>query len=114
MKRSNFEEESKDELQPMKAKDASDSEDDIADCPVLKDQLGNFTPEQLKEMRRKYDEIVKPMIKNKKAEETKQEPEAKKPKKKGRHPRFDKYRESQGACPYMNTSTFYLELVRTY
>lgn len=106
MKRSNFqEEESKDETEPMNGKNASDSEDDIADCPILRDQMGNFTPEQLKEMRKKYDEIVKPMIKSKKAEEVKKEPEAKKPKK-GRHPRFNKYRESQGACPYMGASRF--------
>jgi len=111
MRRANYEEESKDEMQPMKTNNASDSEDDIEDCPILKDQIGNFTPDQLKEMRKKYDEIVKPMVKNKKAEEAKKEPEPKKPEKKGKHPRFDKYRESQGSCPYMNTSMFLINLL---
>ena len=90
----------------------SDSEDDIADCPVLKDQMGSFTPDQLKEMRKKYDEIVKPMMRSKKAEEEKKHEEEipkeeKKSKKKSRHPRFDQYRQSQGSCPYMNTSKIY-------
>ncbi len=96
---------------PLK-KTKYDEDDDIAQCPVLKDQLGTFTPEQLKEMRKKYDEIVKPMMqKNKKKEEEEKKEcpekavrEEKKAKVRGRHPRFEKYRQSQGACPYMNTS----------
>ena len=87
-----------------------DDMDDIAQCPVLKDQLSSLTPEQVKEMRSKYDAIVKPMLKNrpKAAEEEKKEkttpPEEKKSKVRKQHPRFEKYKQSQGSCPYMNTS----------
>jgi len=85
-------------------------EDDIAQCPILKDKLGSYTPEQLKEMKAKYDAIIKPMMKMKKGgveEEKKEKPaatEEKKPKIRQRHPRFETYRQSQGSCPYMNTS----------
>lgn len=96
-----------------KEKFASDKyeEDDIANCPVLKDRFDSFTPEQKKEMKEKYDQIVKPMMQKKKLEEESKEEnkapqEEKKKKARTRHPRFEKYRESQGACPYMNTSIF--------
>ena len=98
--------------EPGKCKYDKYEDDDIAQCPVLKDKLDSFTPDQLKEMRQKYDEIVKPMMKKKKNEEEKKESkptvkEEKKSKTKTRHPRFEKYRESQGACPYMNTSRLF-------
>ncbi len=100
------------DVKTTKAEEESD-EDDIEQCPILKDRLSSLTPEQIKEMKTKYDQIVKPMIKKRKeekgAEEEKKEgkpaPEERKPKVRKQHPRFEKYKNAQGSCPYMNTST---------
>ena len=93
-------------------KDREDiDEDDIAQCPVLKDKLDSLTPEQKREMRKKYEELVKPTLKKlgaKQTEEDKKEkkaaPEEKKSKTRKQHPRMAELRNSQGSCPFMNSS----------
>jgi len=98
-------------------KEENSDEDDITMCPILKDKLDSLTPEQMKEMRTKYDSIVKPMMKKKKEEEKEEKKtdgskeEEKKSKVRKQHPRFEDYRKSQGACPYMNTSNCFSSLI---
>jgi hypothetical protein len=94
-----------------KPKEESDSDDDIAKCPVLKDKFDSLSPEQRQQMKSKYEEIVKPMLKKKAQElkeedkkETKPKTDPSKPKEKKQHPRFEEYRQAQGGCPVMGQS----------
>jgi hypothetical protein len=109
--------------------DYDDYDDDIAQCPVLKDKLDSLTVEQKQEMRKKYEELVKPALKKaagKQVEEDKkekkdkagkaEEKEKEKEKEKGKgrkpHPRLATLRQSQGSCPFMNSSSWNMRVSR--
>ena len=85
--------------------------DDIANCPFLKDKVGDYSESQISAMRKQYNEYIKPNldtkinvseIKEKEAESNKLINEMKGVQAK-RHPRLESYQASLSSCPFLNS-----------
>jgi len=85
----------------MKSNILDDIPENIKDCPVLKDKLDTLTPEQLKDLKTQYENVIKPKIEKDKANANGKAEDKKTYK---RHPRLKEFQNQQGSCPYMNMS----------